>query len=438
MDTYCWDVVCAVSCDRLNELLAQQFAKTPASLSYDDGAGTQVGAKFDAWRIVAGGSDKIIHVEMPIKSGAINSPMGSTVLDGAAIIAEIKLAFIKDAKATVSNLKFDCRTIAANAGDTTDGSIFIFDPDVGGVLRKRDPSGSAAITLHDCLASTLIANGPKLDYIFATLNLTPTGGGSWLAPQASRYLYVQGPAGHSGYLAILSMLSSVDTSTFQSVIDPALCDGRSDVYLAVAPHVFLEHVVMPHVSSAYVGANSGFFCMRGDSIFNVLPLTCQTVNHWGTGYTPILMTLRIWIAASDIHSAASGVFDITGLAKSSVTFSETGQSTCTYNASAGKLTVAATGTPTSDHDTHIPWYIYASCAPFIVALGPIIPGIVAAIVDGVIAGVTAAVANSVTTNTGNLALNDWSAQAIEFPGASRWTIDNAALSDAFYMRCKLH
>lgn len=438
MDTFGWDVVCAVSCDKANELLALQFAKRPASLSYDDGAGTTISATFDPWKIVAGGSDKILRMELPIKSGTMTSPNGSIMLDGAAVVAEIKLAFIKDAKSSVNNLKFDIRSVASNAGDTADGSIFIVDEDVGRVLAKRDPSNVAAMTLHDCIPSCLIANSAKLDYIFAALNLTPTGAGSWLAAQDPRYLYVQGPASTTGYLAILSMVSSVDTSAFQSVIDTSLCDGKSDVYLAIAPHVFLEHVVMPHVSTSYVGATSASFQMRGDSIFNIGPLVCPTVNHWGTGYIPILSSLQISVAASQIQSKASGAFDITGLAKSSVTFSESGASDCAYDASTGKLTVTPHGNPQSDHDTHIPWYIYASCAPFIAVLGPLIPGIVAAIVDGVIAGVTAAVANSVPTNTGNLALSDWSAQAIEFPGASRWTINNAALSDAFYMRCKLH
>ena len=105
MDTYGWDVVCACSGGKLNELLAIQFAKTPASLSYDDNAGTQIAAQFDAWRIVAGGSNKKLRVEMPAKAGSLDTPLASVKLDGVVIVAELELAFITNATVSASHLR---------------------------------------------------------------------------------------------------------------------------------------------------------------------------------------------------------------------------------------------------------------------------------------------------------------------------------------------
>ena len=107
MDVSGWDFVCACSCDALNKLLALQFKATPATLSFDDKAGTTINVQFDAWRIVAGGSGKKLHIEMPVKTGTVVTPLESGSIDGIVMVAEIELAFIADKPSAKSNLKFN-------------------------------------------------------------------------------------------------------------------------------------------------------------------------------------------------------------------------------------------------------------------------------------------------------------------------------------------
>ena len=87
---------------KLNDLLALQIKNSPASLSYSDNAGNQITADFDDWKIVDGGSDKKLHMELPIKTGQLTTLTSSTKLDGASVIVSIQLAFIDDAKAQKS------------------------------------------------------------------------------------------------------------------------------------------------------------------------------------------------------------------------------------------------------------------------------------------------------------------------------------------------
>jgi Clostridium P-47 protein len=437
MDIYGWDVVCACSSTKLNEMLALQFSKNPATLAYTDNGGTQINIIFDAWRIIAGGSVKKLRFELPVKTGSLTSPLGSVKLDGVVIVAEMELAFVAGVTPSTSNLQFSLQVVASQQGDPTAGSIFIINADRDAILTKQDPTGNASMTLHDIVPQCLIANKSKVAYVLSTLNLTPAGDGSWLAPQNSQYVFVQGSSGSSGYLAIFSMITNASTAGLTLNIDPTLCDGINDVCVAFAPHVFLEHVIMPSLWSSYVGANTANFQMQNGIIINFGPLMCKPVSHWGTGYQPVLTSFSMTIVASDLVTAANGVFGLTGLTNSNVTFSETGNMSVGFDASSGKLTITQDGTPTSDYEKHIPAWIYVLSAPAIVVLGPIIPLIVAGIVDGIIAGVTSSVAQSVSTSGQNLALSDWSAQSFQFPGFSKFAVQNAGLSESFYMRCKL-
>ncbi|WP_373504787.1 TULIP family P47-like protein [Aestuariivirga sp.] len=436
MDTYGWDVVVACAVERLNALLKLQFTSTPATLSYSDPSSqTTLQATFDPWRIVAGGSDRKLHIEMPIKTGSLDSPFVSAKLDGVVVLASVELDFVSNAAGTASNLTFNFSSVASQAGDPTKGSIYIVNPDTSGVLLKQDPTKTAATALHDFIPLCLIASKASLNYVFTTLNLTPAGAGSWLTPHSPAYVFVAGSGGTAGYLAVLSMVSAAAAVPSARDVDPGLCTANSDIAIAYAGPVFLQNVIMGQLPSSFTGAIAQNFQMSGGKINNNGPLLCKPVR-WGlTDYTPVLVSMVVGISASNITSAATGIFDITGLKDSYVTFSASVSLSCSYDAASGKLSLTPTAAPVTNHDTHIPWWIYVLAAPAMLTVaGPI----VIVIVDAVIGGVTASVSNSVSNNAGNLALGDWSAQAIVFPGADKWSVTEAALSDAFYMRCNLH
>ncbi|MBR1086415.1 TULIP family P47-like protein [Bradyrhizobium manausense] len=440
MDLYGWDFACACSSRALNKLLELQFKATPASLSFDDGAGTTIYAQLDAWRIVAGGSDKKLHIEIPVRTGTISTPLASGQIDGVVIVAEIELAFVLNASAKVNDLKFNFTSVASQPNDPKTGSVLIVTPDRNNLLAKLPNGGVVAMALHDSVPRCLIANNDKLSYVFASLNLTPTGAASWFTPQNTTYIYVQGGAASQDYLALLGMVSNADTSKLARAIDPSLCDGKNDVCIGFSGQVFLEHVVKPKLPASYVGATDANFVMRDLGIPNTSPiimnsgaLTCPSVRSGLIDYTPVLSSFGIGISGANMMCSGFGAFDITGLADSSVSFTETVKLKSSFDSASGKLTMAQDGTPTSDYTTHVPWWIYVVAAPTLIFVGPL----VLIIVDVVIASVCAAVANSVSNNTGKLDLSNWSANVIEFPGAKSWAVKDAGLSSAFYLRCTI-
>lgn len=281
MDLYGWDFACACSSDALNKLFALQFKATPASLNFDDGAGTTINAQFDAWRIVSGGSDKKLHIELPVKTGTVATPLASAAIDGVVIVAEIELAFVLNSSTKTSDLKFSFTSVTSQLNDPKAGSILIVTADRDKLLAKLPSGGALAMTLHDNVPLCLIANNAKLSYVFTSLNLTPTGGGAWFKPQNTTYIYVQGGTGSSSYLALLGMISNADTSKLPRAIDPSLCDGKNDVCIAFAGGVFLEHVVKPKLPACYVGATASNFVMV--DIPNVGPSAAQRPDRLHAG-----------------------------------------------------------------------------------------------------------------------------------------------------------
>ncbi len=437
MDTNGWDFVCACSFARVNQLLALQFAKTPLKLHYVDGQdGTTIDALFDPWQVIDGGGGTKLHIEMPVKTGKASandliSGAVTAAIDGLVMVVEIDLAFLTDQAAAKRHLKFNFLSVSKTLGDPKIGAFTIVNPDLHGLLPAQ---GAIWTALDSHVPDWLIANNDALTYIFASLNLAPTGGASWLTPFGARYYCVGSAAGSPGYLAIMGMIADVDTSKLQATIDPALCDGKHDICMAFTGHVFLEHVVMPKLPDSYAGSAANWFTMDYDIIRNLGKLNCPAVRYGLVDYYPVLTDLAITIDGANLVSKGEGKFDITGLKDSYVTFTETAKMKLDFDAGTGKLTLSKDGTPVTDHDTHIPWWLYIVAAPTLPFIGPI----VLVVVDVVIASVSAAVANSVSSNSGNLDLSSWSAIAIDFPGGKSWTVQDAGLSKAFYMRCALN
>ena len=442
METYGWDVVCACSAARLDALLAKQFEASPASLHYEAEDGSTIEAELAPWHLVAGGANKKLHMECPITKGSVSTPMGDVPLDGVTCVIEVELAFVSDAEGKKRDLRFDLRVEASAAGDETPGSVFVVNPDKDGVLAGKDPGGAGKMTLHDGLAACLVANREKLAFVVASMDLTPSGEGAWLVPHHSSYCYVQGGAGAAGYLAVLSVVDEGrDVSKLGRNVDPALCDGKHDTCVAYHKRVFLEHVVRPQLKDGYPGATDASFLMVGDEIYAVPLLCCPPVRYGLIDYEPFLWSMKVAVSASHVTTEAMGSFAIKGLPDATASFKVSTSATCSYDAAGGVLSMKAAEEPKTSSSTHIPWYDYLIAGPFLLLIGGIVGAIAGVIVGVVIAVVTDAIAGKSDRQTkaesGSLALADWTAARIAWPGSERWRVDEVTLSDALVLRCTL-
>ncbi len=423
MELYGWDTVFACSNSKINERLTRNMQDMIVTFDYEDN-GIKISGTFSPWQIVKGGSDSLLHFQTPIQSGSIEA-MGQTFdLAGVQPIMELQLNFIENTSVQgESNLKFDCLVVGQNTGDKTKGAVTMVTTDASGKL-----TGLGASILHDNLPKCIIANKEKLAYIFASIGNPSMQ--NWLTPKRFAYLYSEPVSGQGGSLAVLSVLTDRDISGLQKNVDSSLLSGSYDYYFMMSSQLFLEHIVMPGLPSAYGhGTSAGNFVMSGSSIINHGNIGCEP-HKWGlVTYYPQLTGLNISVQSNSLKTAASGSFDITGLANAYVTFDIGSINPCEFHADQKTISFGADPHPSQDYEKHIPWYDWVGAA----IGGVVILGVVA----GVMYAVTGAIASSVSSAInagGNISIANYAPYNVAWSGFTSFDVKDAGLSDAFYMR----
>ena len=432
-----WDIVCACSVPKVNVALAAQLKKTPASLSYSGDDGTKIDAPFKSWSIVSG-TDKTVVLQLVFASGTIK-PMGlgnGIDLSGVTSNVQVGLEFVAEAKGTAQNLQFSFKSKADGSNAPKGGDVIVLEPDASGSLDKLDPTKMASQALKDHLALALIANAPKIALVLASLNQTPSGAHAWANAKRRDYTFGTDAAGTTQYLAVYTALSD-GPALSSPQFDSDLVDGTSDIGAAFSTAIFMQHVVLPGIQTAYkVGqkGGTGQVFASGDTITGV-GLTCAPVKYGALWYNPTLMSLQVSVEGAYLHSAATGSFGLTGLINASVTFSQKRTSSVRFDKASNSLQIEPHGTqPDPQYDKNIPWYNYLVYGPLAALAAPIAIAVCIGVIDAVIAIVSTAIANSVSTNGGNIDLSDGSALGISWPGFGGWDIQDASLADAFLIK----
>ena len=364
MQTYGWDFVCAIRADKINQSLDQYLKETPLAVDYRNGSAA-VSATFSVLQLVAGGANKLLHVELQVDTGTISLGERDWDLTRTRVVVEVQLAFIDNVDVShVKDLKFYLRAAGKKSGDTTDGAISLV---TSHAAEGGDPQ--AAHAFGDHVVECLLANKDKLAYIFASINLQQPGGGSWMTPQQSHYCYLQGPVQtQPGYLAILSGLTDeFDPEKCPLKVDPAVLSPDAELSLAVSSRAFLQHVIAPALPEA-VGhgttANSfsydpgdptvvnllgpvsgiGMLFNRGSLVYGGLSITIQG------GKIPLRAeippgSLRISAECSDIVMRSNGLAPL--MKSSRVYFSTSSKTQFRYDLKTGSASLQKDAHPTS-------------------------------------------------------------------------------------------
>ncbi|WP_229715514.1 TULIP family P47-like protein [Mangrovihabitans endophyticus] len=422
-----WDTVFVCAMDQVNVGLRNNTGDLVTEFVYSDGD-VRVEGVFGPWQLVPGGSNKRLRFQTPIVSGKLTLAGRSYDLAGVVPQMELQLAFIDSVStSTVQDLVFDLQVPGAGPGDATPGAVTTITADATG---KVPPGSPAWGVLHDVLPACLIAHREELAYIFASVNLVPPGSASWLAPHAYDYVYVQPAAGDTGYLGVLSVVTPRDTSKLPRAIDTSLLTGEHPLCFMISPDLFLSHVVMPALPSAYGhGAKPGNFVARDGEVHNNGRLSCGTFRRGLIDYHPYLTSLTIRVDGNRVVSAASGRFDITGLRKAYVNFSLGASNICRYDTAKGKISFATDPKPSHHYDIHIPkWEKWIGGIG-----GPVVLGIVYGVTTGVTTGVANSVSSSLGTD-GKLSIAAVAPIAVHWQGLSTFDVQEAGLSNAFYLR----
>jgi hypothetical protein len=426
METFGWDVVFLCSTNRVNSCLERNMNKLITTFIYSEGD-LEFRGEFGAWKIVLGGSNKLLSFETPVKKGTLKFLGQEYDISGIVPVMQLQLAFIDNATVSgVKDLRFNCTVQGTQPGDTSPGAVTTINPDATGKFKPPDPVWSI---LHDNLPKCLIANKEKLEYIFANISLIPPGDASWMAPKAFDYVYIEPVDHQSGYMGILSVITDRDISNLQRNVDTSFLASNYDLFYILSKEKFMQNVLMPQLPVSFGhGATAANFQCLGDTITNNGNLDCGEIKAGAIYYHPYLNGLSIQIQGADIKMNSNGRFDITGLTDAYVTFTASSTNECRFDANTKQISFAQIAS-SHDYSKQIPWWEYV-----VSIIGGVI---ILAIVDSVIAIVTSAVSSSVSNSLnarGNLSIANLASVSTKWQGLEQFNVKDAGLSGCFFMR----
>jgi hypothetical protein len=252
-----------------------------------------------------------------------------------------------------------------------------------------------------------------------------SGAAKWLAPTQSDYYYVELEGSKSGYLAILSVTDARDIAKLDRKIDPSLLKSTGNGFFALSKEMFLKNVVLPTLPACFGHqTNDKTFAYHAptQSIRSTGWFGANQVKSGLIWYSPKIESFLLTVHDSGLACNVSGSCDM-GL---DIVCNYMVASTNTLQFDAGsKALTFQKGSPSVQHDFHIPWYDYL--IPGIIGIGDAILAIVvSAIADGIAGGLM--------QDAGNFSLAKEPPQSVQWNGVKGFNVTAAGLADSFFMR----
>lgn len=419
MNIFGWDTVYAASIDCINRSLASNPLLLLSEFSFPIDQNGQGQGKFGVWKIVKGGSGKLLHLDITIANGTFTlGPYAPDIeLADISIQVEVALQFLP-AKIdnNVYELCFDITHLGKQPGKTAAGEIT--------PLSLKDPhnrlSFEAIAILPTAIAECLIQHVTNISYVFATLNPS-TGSSSWLNPVASGYFYYE--SSNADYLVILSLTENTDISQLNLEIDASLVDGSPQAAFAFSKQLFLRRVIEPVLPAIYGhGSSDATFAFNDSdaSIVNTTTVSTDQVKSGAIWYSPEINGIKTTVDGSNLVTAIHGSCSM-GLGIN-LSFALLNRNVASVDAASGHLKFAADPNPIFSHDASIPWYDWF--------LGPLPDALMAIIVPLVANGIANGIQNQATQFT--VAKNP--PESIHWTGLEHFQMTDAGLNEAFYLQ----
>ena len=247
MDLYGWDTVSVVSIERINQGLKEDADKLLTKFDFEDGD-LNIEGDFEAWQIQKGGSVGLVRLEVPIQQGVLSGIPGLNNVDigGVSVLLEVALKLMPASDGSGRReLRFDFENKDEETGRPLVSPVRTLDP-----ASKLDDISKTL--LANTVAACLAANGQSVSYVFASIGAADPTKTTWLTPVDSEWCFLQ-LGNDKSYLAILSVVKPRATKDLARNVDPKLMAGGGSAFFAIDPRLFMEHVLAPHMSTAFRG-----------------------------------------------------------------------------------------------------------------------------------------------------------------------------------------
>ncbi len=402
MDLGGWNFVSAIEVSQVNaalvaqrDALIQSFSiKTPivASGHYTD------------WRVVPGGSGKILVMEIGVSDGDIETKSGSASLAGTIITLQIRLDLLP-APGGGQQITFDLSTVTLQ-----------------GV--RNLPSGLGEITgaeLGDIIAKDLARHADQVTFVLAQISPLAKGAPAWLAANAPDFAYLE-PQGGQASIAIFANPNVGPTPALK--LDPGVV-GPNGFGLAISSRLFMDNVFRPALIVALgLPGNlpvsetaNGNFSFNGEA-------DLRSVSAAGESYTPKLTSLSAALIDDRVTITFAGHCDM-GM---DISMDFNGSSSVALSMSQpGTLAFSSIGPSSFDKDVHIPWYDH---------LLDIVAGVAEIILQVTVAAISSELSGGIRDVAGATALLSQAPNVVGWFGKGGFMVDQAGLAGVLWLHGK--
>lgn len=405
MHSFGYDLAYACTIDKINSQFVDYFNNTKVTMTYEGVDSTTqspitLNCEMGPWEIVKGGSNRVLFVNMPIKSGTFTVSSSSYDLSTVSVIVAMQLGWVGSGSVSAAgegdntNLVFDMQEPGEVGSDPDSGQV-----SVRSVSDPNEHLTELAETIFSTeFATILISNQSNVSAILAQIETTPPNSAEWMKPMKWDYQYVE-PSSGIAVLAILSVFTDRDLPPQTGFDTNILVEGH-DFYVILSQPQVLQNLIQPGLPEAFgSGTSASDFAYHptdGESvpetgyIQNTNEISTDTAKWAATTYYPKLSLYKITISSADVQTKFEGHCDITGLANAYITYDGLSTTTGSFDSSSHSITFSTPSTSINSQK-HIPWYDWLG--------GIVIDPIIIAITNQVEDNVKEAVSNSIPTVT---------------------------------------
>lgn len=218
MEIYDWDFVYVMTNKVVNQRLKNFLNQDVVTFVYQNTDGTNIHLDFKEWRIVDGGSNKLLHLALDVEAGTITGELNGS-LNGICPEIEVNLDTLTQ---------------------TTKTDVNIINLDVNGVLDSKKPS---YYVIKSYMEELFNFNKNNIGKVLASLLYSPTE--PWLTPVNYKFAYYAATNQEDEYFVTFAVVTERDISQLKTALDSNLLDHVNNEYILLSQKYFLEYFILP-------------------------------------------------------------------------------------------------------------------------------------------------------------------------------------------------
>lgn len=400
-----WDLAFAIDMRQVNAALAAQRSKLFQTFDFQ----TPIPAKgiFGDWRIVPGGSGKLLDIDVTVQSGTMIPVGGQPVkFDGAVLRMQVALDLLPTPSG--QNLGFDMGAITFQRFDTP-------PPGLGEIEAGQ---------LGLAFAQDMVRRAGEVSFVLASITPVGAGAPSWLTPQKVDFAYALPRGAPDGALAIFASTGNGDVSHLSTEIDPALI-GAGGVGLGLSAGLFMTNVFLPALAAGLKVSPSNLAMNGPNQVVNHGAVGLPPVRKAGETYHPRLTSLSATLSDDRINIDVHGDCDM----HMNITMTFHGSSSVALSlADPKQLRFNTIGSPSFDKSVDIPWYDH---------LLDIVTVVAEAILQICVAAISSELSDGISHVAGTSAVCSEAPNIVGWLGGGGFTPTEATLADGLVLHGKI-